>query len=78
LLSAAARYGCGASDTGLACRPSGSVVGVVIVLAVILVVTAVTVLTQDRPPRRLFTVAALGLLALLLCFIAARSLLATV
>ncbi len=50
----------------------------VIVLAVILVVTAVTVMTQDRPPRRLFTVAALGLLALLLCFIAARSLLATV
>jgi hypothetical protein len=78
LLSAAARYGCGATDTGLACRKSGSVVGVLVVLAVIGVVTTVTVMSHDRPPRRLMTIGLTGLAALLLCFIAARALLSTV
>jgi hypothetical protein len=78
LLSAAARYGCGATDTGLACRTSGSVVGVLVVLAVIGVVTTVTVMSHDQPPRRLMTIGLAGLAALLLCFIAARALLATV
>jgi hypothetical protein len=78
LLSAAARYGCGASDTGLACRTSGSVVGILVVIAVIIVVTAVTVLSQDQPPQRLIAMAVAALAALLLCFIAARALLATV
>ena len=32
LLSAAARYGCGGGDKGLACRTSGPVVGILVVL----------------------------------------------
>jgi hypothetical protein len=78
LLSAAARYGCGAGDNGLACRTSGSVVGILVVIAVIVVVTTVTVMSHDQPPRRLITMGASGLAALLLCFIAARALLSTV
>jgi hypothetical protein len=78
LLGAAARYGCGASDTGLGCRTSGSVVGVLIVIAVIAVVTAVTVMTHDRTTRSVMMIGAAGLAALVLCYIAARSLLATV
>ncbi|MDT4913974.1 MAG: hypothetical protein QOC66_3102 [Pseudonocardiales bacterium] len=78
LLAAAARYGCGASDTGLACRTSGSVIGILVVIAVIIVVTTVTVLSDDQPPRRLMTIGGTGLAALLLCFLAARALLSTV
>jgi uncharacterized membrane protein len=78
LLGAAARYGCGTSDTGLACRTSGSVVGGLIVVAVIIVVTTVTVLTHERPPRRVLTTGGIGLVALVLCLVAARGLLGTV
>lgn len=78
LLGAAARYGCGSNDHGLACRDSGSVLAVLIVLAVVAVVTTVTVLTHDRAPRRVVTIGIAGLLALLLCFLGARGLLATV
>jgi hypothetical protein len=78
LLGAAARYGCGSSDTGLACRTSGSVLGILIVVGVIAVVTAVTVLTHERPPRRVVITGGVGLAALALCLIAARSLLGTV
>jgi hypothetical protein len=77
LLGAAARYGCSDTDNGFACRTSGSVAGVLILLAVIAIVTAVTVLAADRPARGLLTVAGIGLAALVLCFVAARSLLAT-
>ncbi len=77
LLGAAARYGCGAGDDGLACHTSGSVAGVLIVVAVISVVTAVTVLSQDRPVRGVLVIGGVGLAALALCFVAARSLLAT-
>jgi hypothetical protein len=78
LLGAAARYGCGANEAGLACRTSGSVVGALIVIAVISVVTAVTVMTHDRTPRSVLVIGTAGLAALVLCFIAARSLLGTV
>ena len=78
LLGAAARYGCGANDDGLACRGSGSLLGVLLVAAVITIVTAVTVLTHDREPRRVLTVGAIGLVGLLLCFGFARLLLGTV
>jgi hypothetical protein len=77
LLGAAARYGCGVNDHGLACRGSGSVLGILIVVAVIGVVTAVTLLAADRPRRSTVTIAGVGLAALVFCFIAARSLLAT-
>jgi hypothetical protein len=78
LLGAAAKYGCGSSDDGLACRTSGSVVGILIVLAVVIVVTAVTVLTHDRPARPVLVIGGLGLLVLVSCFVAARVLLGTV
>src|SRR3954470_24761857 len=78
LLATASRYECGARDHGLACRSSGTVVGVSLVVAVIALVTAVTVLTQDRPPRSMLGLGAAGLLVLIGCLIAARALLATV
>lgn len=78
LLSAAARYGCSDSDKGFACGTSGSLVGGLVVVAVIAVVTAVTVMTYDRPARRVLTVGGIGIVALAICFGAARGLLATV
>jgi hypothetical protein len=78
LLGAAARYGCGANDHGFGCRGSGSVVGVLIVVAVVAIVTAVTVLSFDRDPRRVIGIGGLGLIALAVCFVAARTLLGTV
>jgi hypothetical protein len=78
LLGTAAHYGCGASDHGLACRTSGTLVSILIVVAVICVVTAVTVTTHDRPPRRVLVIGGAGLAVLVLCFVAARSLIATV
>jgi hypothetical protein len=78
LLGAAARYGCGSSDHGLACRGSGSFVGVLLIVVVISVVTGVTVLTYDRAPRRVILVGIAGLVGLTVCFLLARALLATV
>ncbi|MDT4925565.1 MAG: hypothetical protein QOG01_3278 [Pseudonocardiales bacterium] len=78
LLGAVARYGCGVNDNGLACRGSGSTLGVLIVVAVVSVVTVVTVLSHERPPRRVLVVGGAGLIALLGCFLAARGLLDTV
>jgi hypothetical protein len=78
LLGAAARYGCGANDKGLACQGTGSLLGVLIVVAVVAVVTSVTVLTHDRQPRRVLTVGAMGLVGLAACFLLARVLLGTV
>ena len=78
LLGAAAKFGCGASDHGLACRGSGSALGVLLVVAVVAVVTIVTVLTHERPPRPVIAIGGAGLVALCLCFAAARALLGTV
>jgi hypothetical protein len=78
LLGAAARYGCGASDKGLACHGTGTTLGVIIVLAVVATVTAVTVLTHDREPRPVLAIGGAGLVALALCFVFARMLLGTV
>jgi len=78
LLGAAAKYGCGGSDTGLACRTSGSVLGVLLIVVVIAVVTAVTVLSHARSPRDTVLIGATGLVALGLCFVAARMLLDTI
>jgi hypothetical protein len=78
LLGAAAKYGCGGSDDGLACHTSGSLLGVLLVLIVIAVVTAVTVLSDDRAGRGMLLLGAAGLAALLVCFAASRMLLDTV
>jgi hypothetical protein len=77
LLGAAARYGCNANDDGFACRRSGSVVGVLITVAVVAIVAAVTLMTHGRSTRQLIAVGGFGLLALAFCFGAARILLAT-
>jgi hypothetical protein len=77
LLGAAAKYGCASGDNGFGCRTSGSVVGILLVIAVIAVVIAVTVLTHDRPLRRILVVGIVGLAVLALCFAAAQVLLAT-
>jgi hypothetical protein len=77
LLGAAARYSCSAHEKGFGCRTSGTVVGILVLLAVIVVVTAVTVLTYDRPARRVVTVGAVGFAVLLVCFAVARVLVAT-
>jgi hypothetical protein len=78
LLSAAAKYGCGGSDDGLACHTSGSLLGALLVLVVIAVVTAVTVLSDRRPPRDVLILGVTGLVALAICLVAARMLLDTV
>lgn len=77
LLGAAARYGCAPSDKGFGCSTSGEVVGILLVVAVIVVVFVVTVMTHDRPARRVLMVGGYGAAALILCAIAARALLAT-
>jgi hypothetical protein len=78
ILAAAARYGCGRNDSGLACRTSGSVLGILLVIAVITVVAAVTVMTHDRPARRVMIAGGVGFASLVACLVAAHGLLATV
>ncbi|MGI8680145.1 MAG: hypothetical protein ACR2LX_15955 [Jatrophihabitans sp.] len=78
ILASFAAYGCSSSDNGLACRTSGTVVAVLVVVAVIAVVTAATVFTYERDPRRVVTVGVCGVVALVVCFLAARGLLSTV
>jgi hypothetical protein len=53
------------------------VAGVLLVVAVIAIVTTTTVMTHDRPTRGILVVSCIGLAALAVCFVAARSLLAT-
>ena len=67
------------NDNGLACRGSGTALGLLIVVAVVLVVTAGTLLIQDArswPARLLRLFAAVVFLAA--CFLGARALLDTV
>jgi hypothetical protein len=77
LLGAAAKYGCTNGNNGFGCRTSGSVAGMLLVAAVIAVVIAATVLTHDRPRRRVLIVGAAGFAALAICFAAAQALLAS-
>jgi hypothetical protein len=77
ILGATAKYGCAARNAGFGCRTAGSVSGVLIVLAVIAIVIAVTVMTHDRPRRRILVIGGVGLAALAVCFAAAQALLAT-
>ncbi|HJQ41785.1 MAG TPA: hypothetical protein VJ831_01755 [Jatrophihabitantaceae bacterium] len=77
VLSVAARYGCANSAHGLACRKSGSALGVLIVLGVVAIVTAVTVATHNRAPRTVLIAATVAVAALLACYLAAHALLAT-
>ena len=77
ILSVAARYGCARSAHGLACRQSGSALGIVIVAAVVAVVTTVTVYTHGRTTRAVGVAAALGLALLAGCYYCAHALIAT-
>jgi hypothetical protein len=78
ILAAVAQYGCGMDDSGFACKTSGSVCGVLIVVAAVAVVTAATLLTFERPVRRIVIVGGIGLAALAALFVLAEVLLATV
>lgn len=77
ILSIGTRFSCGAHSRGLACRPAGSLLGIVIVLGVIAIVTAVTVLTHDGGARRLAAASTLGALALIACYAGAQALIGT-
>ena len=77
LLGATAKYGCASGDNGFGCRTSGSIVGILIVVAVIAIVIAVTTLTVDRPRHRVLVVGLVGFGALAVCFALAQVLLAT-
>lgn len=77
LLGATAKYGCATDNNGLGCSTSGSVIGILIVVAVLAIVIGVTLMTNDRPPRRVLIVGAVGLAALVVCFALAQMLLAT-
>jgi FtsH-binding integral membrane protein len=77
ILSIAARYGCGRSSHGLACRQSGSALGAALIAAVVAVVTAVTVVTHGRSTRGVWAAAAVGAVALIGCYLGARALIAT-
>ncbi|MDT4891754.1 MAG: hypothetical protein QOE97_789 [Pseudonocardiales bacterium] len=77
ILSVGARYGCSHSATGLACRTSGSTLGIVVVVLVIAVVTAVTVGTHGREPRAIAVATVLGAVGLSACYVCAHALLAT-
>ena len=79
LLGAAAKYTtCSANATTLACRSSGTSLGVVLVVAVVAVVTTITVVTHGKDRRWVMVAGAVGLLALACLFMAARALLGTV
>jgi hypothetical protein len=78
ILAAVAKYGCGLHDAGFACETSGSVCGVLIVLAAVAVVTAVTMLTFEQPTRRVLIVSGIGFAGLVALFVLAEVLLATV
>ncbi len=77
LLSVAATFSCSTGDHGLACRPAGTTLGAVLVLAVVAVVTATTLAADARRPGRFAAVVLLGFAALGGCYLAARALLGT-
>ncbi|HZC69647.1 MAG TPA: hypothetical protein VE442_03025 [Jatrophihabitans sp.] len=76
-LAGVARSGCSSGDDAFACHTSGSVVGWLLVAAVIAVVTAVTLTTLNRPARGVLIIGSLAFAALVCCFVAAHSLMAT-
>jgi hypothetical protein len=77
ILAAAARYSCGPTAHGLACRPAGTAVGGGLIIAVIAIVTAVTVATYDSGHRRLAAWTVAGASALLGCYFGAHALIGT-
>ena len=76
-LAAAAKYGCMSGDQALACKTSGSVLGIVLLITVIAILTVVTLATTNRPTRRVLVIGAAGVLALAICAVAASALLST-
>ena len=78
LLSVAARHTvCGASSTGLACRPAGTAIGGALLVGIVAIVTTATVLTHDRGTRRVAGWSVLGVTALGACYLGAHALLDT-
>ncbi len=77
ILGAASHYSCAHNAHGLACRPAGPAVGVILVLAVIAIVTSVTVATHNSGERRLITWTVAGALGLLACYFGAHALIST-
>ncbi|MDT4942137.1 MAG: hypothetical protein QOJ34_2226 [Pseudonocardiales bacterium] len=77
LLAGAAKFGCMRGDGGLACRTSGSVLGVVLLVTVAAVVMLVTLASANRSERRVLIIGGVGVAALTACLVAALSLLAT-
>jgi hypothetical protein len=77
VLAAAAKYGCMGGDQALACKTSGSVLGVVLLITVIATVTVVALTTVNRPTRAVIVISAVGVVALAICTFAAASLLST-
>jgi len=79
LLGAAARFTtCSSRATSLACRSTGTSLGVVLVVCVIAIVTAATVLSYGRARRGVLTIGLVAVLVLVGLFFASRALLATV
>jgi hypothetical protein len=78
MLSVGTRYGCGVNAHGLACRSTGTILGVGIVVAVIATVTAASLLAWDATTwrARLLRMSA-GLALLIGCLFAARALIGT-
>ena len=76
-LAAVAKYGCESGDTSIGCKTSGSVLGIVLLVTIIAIVTVVTLTTANRPRRRVYIIAAVGVTGLAICTFAAASLLAT-
>lgn len=78
VLGVAARFTCAPGATGTACRPVGTAVGVVLVLAVVVVVAVGTVSLSDSPtwPSRGGRLA-LAAVALIATYLAAHALLLT-
>jgi hypothetical protein len=77
VLAAAAKYGCVTGDQGMACKTSGSVLGIVLLITIIAIVALVTLTTMNRPPRRVLVISGFGVAALAVCGVAAASLLST-
>ena len=77
VLAATAKFGCIDGNRALACRASGSVLGLVLLCAVVAIVTVATVLIGRRPARPVLVIGGTGVAALAACLILAWRLVST-
>jgi hypothetical protein len=78
LLAGGSRFAtCSAHATGLACRGTGTVLAVLLLIGIVAVVTTATVLAATRTPPQLAVVTVVAIAVLVGCLVGARSLLAT-